>query len=756
MTEVPAENELAVDALESPVVDKHMICASCDIACPVVAKVRDGRVIRIRSSYKPSLRENICVKGIYAHKGFENPARITHPLKRVGERGSGKWQQVTWEDALDDIAQRLTRVVDRYGPEALAVATSEWNTSVDNGAGRRFMNLLGSPNWISGVALCAGNTAAINRMVYGWFPNPDFGKTDCIVLFGHNPKKHSWTPVYNKIRKAQARGAKLIVMDPRRSENAELADVWLPLRAGTDAAMAFGWLNVIIEEELYDRAFVDTWTVGFDALKQRAAEYPLERVAAITGVDAQLIRQAARMYAQAKSAIIPWTPITDQQLNSTSAIRLQCTLRALTGNIDVPGGELLQGFNPDIVSQSELELHESLSDTQKAKQLGADTHPAFTYRGMAALGEPTARVWGREYANLMTGCYMANPLATFKAMADGVPYPVKAFISLGNNTMMGLANLQTIYRAMMNQDLIVVHEHVKTPTAQLADYILPGDSWLERPLMYEAFGWTATVAVTDKAIEPPGECRSVYTFWHDLAARMGLGASFPWATLEDVYDYRLRKLGVSFREFVATRQFHAPAPQYRKYETTGFATPSGKVELYSSVLESLNFDPLPYYREAPGSSASFPLMLFMGVRDDPFFQTGQRHIPELRRLCPEPKTYLHADDARSAGIEEGEWIELETASGKVRARAEIRDDMPRGLVRIPHGWWLPESQEGKENLSGAWVFSDAMVTSDDEAYMDREQGIPHLKGLPCRILKVDKASATKLVVPQLNRTGAGA
>lgn len=723
-------------AVKRKIINKDMICASCDIACPVVAQVEDGKVIKIRASFKPSLKDNICVKGIYAHKNFSHPDRVLFPLKRVGERGSGQWEQVSWEHAMTDIAERLRKVVDQHGPEALAVATSEWNTSVDNGSCRRFMNLLGSPNWVSGVAMCAGNTAAINRMVYGWFPNPDFNKTECIVLFGHNPKKHSWTPVYNKLRRAQKRGAKLIVLDPRRSENAELADIWLPLRVGTDAAMALGWLYVIITEELYDKDFVEKWTVGFEAFRERVYEYPLERVAEITGVSVELIQQAARMYANAASAIIPWTPITDQQINSTSAIRLHCALRALTGNIDVPGGELFMGLNPDIIAQTDLELHEVLSQAQKDKQLGSETYPAFTYRGTAALMEPTRTVWGRPYANLLTGSYMANPSETFKAMAHGKPYPVKAFISLGNNTMMGLANMKLIYDAMMNQDLIVVHEHVKTPTAQMADYILPGDSWLERPLVYDGFHWSSTVSLARAAVEPPGECRSVYEFWRDLAHRMDLGEHFPWLTLEELYDYRLQKTGFTFEELTAKQQFYGHKSVYKKYEKTGFATPSGKVELYSTVLGDLGFDPLPYYREAPDSDGLFPLKLFMGVRDDAFFQTGHRHVPELRRLTPEPKTFMESTTAQEAGVVEGEWVELETKAGKMRARVEIRSDMPRGLVRVPHGWWLPETEQGSDKLSGAWTFSDAMITSDEHEFLDREQGIPHLKGIPCRILKM--------------------
>ncbi len=718
--------------------EKSVICASCDIACSVVAHVKQGRVTRVRAVRKPGQKKNICIKGIYAPKSFNHPDRVLFPLKRVGERGSGQWARVSWDEAMDDIGARLKGVVDRYGPEALVVSTSQWNTSVDNGAGRRFMNLLGSPNWISGVAVCAGNTAAINRMVYGWFPQPDYSSTKCIVLFGHNPKKHSWTPVYNKIRSAQARGAKLIVLDPRRSENAELADIWLPLRTGTDAAMALGWLNVIINEELYDKNFVENWTVGFDDLRKRVDEYPLDRVAQITGVDAELIRAAARLYATTKPGIIPWTPITDQQMNSTSAIRLHCILRALTGNVDVKGGETLQGLNPFIIPETEIEWHEILSDEQKAKQFGSDVHPAFTYKGMKALKEPTERVWGRPYTNQLTGCYMANPATTFRAMAHGEPYPAKAFISLGNNTLLGYSNMRLIYQAMMNQDLVVVHEHMKTPTAQLADYILPGDSWLERPVLFDAFGWSSIIAASEKASEPAGEARSVYDFWRELAIRMGFGEHFPWKTLEELYDYRLAATGMTFETFSRTQKVSAPKPEYRKYEKVGFATPSGKVELYSSVLEGLGFDPLPYYREAPLPTPEFPLVLFMGVRDDGFFQTGHRHVPELRRLTPQPSLFLNPKTAAQYGFSAGDWAQVETRGGRMFSVVELRPDMPEGLVRVPHGWWKPETKDGKDNLSSAWLYSDATITIDDEDYRDSEQGVPHLKGIPCRILPVSE------------------
>lgn len=722
-------------AQPTSVVEKSVICSSCDIGCPLVAEVSDGVVQRVHTHDHPALRDYICMKGANAPRGFRHPDRILYPLKRVGARGSAQWERVSWDAALDDIAARLKVIVTRHGAEALAVATSQWNTSVDNGSGRRFMNLLGSPNWISGVALCAGNTAAVNRIVYGWFPQPDYSKTQCIVLFGHNPRKHSWTPVYHKIMRAQARGAKLIVLDPRRSESAERADLWLPLRVGTDAAMCLGWLNVIIDEGLYDADFVARWTVGFDDFAARVREYPVDRVAQITRVDADLIRAAARMYATTKPGVIPWTPVTDQQMNSTSAIRLHCALRALTGNLDVPGGESLQGLNPDIIPEDDIELHEALPPGQRAKQLGSDRHPVFTYRAMADLEEPTERVWGRRYVNLITGSYMAVPSATFRAMAYGDPYPVKAFISLGNNTLMGFSNMDLLRKAMFNQDLIVVHEHMMTPTAQLADYVLPGDSWLERPQLYDALRWVSTIGVSRQAVEPPGECRSVFEFWRGLALRMGFAEQFPWATLEDLYDYRLAGTGMRFAEFAEKHLFHSPKMQYRKYEKTGFATPSGKVELSSSVLAGLGFDPLPYYREAPGPCEEFPLMMFMGVRDDEYFQTNHRHIAELRRRKPEPTLYLNPLDAESHGIAAGDWVELTTRGGTVTALAEVREEMPAGLIRVPHGWWKPEAAQGEKHLSAAMLHSDSLVTIDHPDYRDDEQGIPHLRGIPCRVRK---------------------
>lgn len=712
------------------------LCSCCDIYCQVKVEVPESRALSdvvVKAIDPRPLFANICMKGVHSPSGLTHPDRVLHPLRRAGPRGSGQWEQVSWEEAMSDIAARLQKVVAEHGPEAFAVSTSPWNTQTDNGASRRFMNLLGSPNWISGVALCAGNTAAVNRMVYGWYPFPDYTQTKCIVLFGHNPKLHSWTPIYNAIMRAQQQGAKLIVLDPRESESAERADLWLPLKPGSDAAMLFGMIKVILDEELYDKAFVEQWTTGFEAFRKRVDEFPLSRVAQLTGVDAALIAEAARLYATSTPAVIPWTPVTDQQRNSTSAIRLMCSLRAICGNLDIPGGEMLHGFHPDIMSETELELHDRLPESQRAKQLGAQDHPAFTYRAANYFRESSERVWGHEWPNLISGTMMANPGAVFRAMAGEGAYPVKAFFSLGNNTLMSFANMQLMERAILNQDLVVAFEHFRTPTAQLADYILPGDSWLERSALCDSFGWTAIYRPSQKAVEPPGECRGAYDFWRDLAQRMGLGEHFPWESNEALLDHRVSGLGMDFDTFAENHPYHMRKPEFRKYETTGFATPSGKVELSSSVLEDMGFDPLPYWRDDPVKTAEYPLTMFTGIREDEYFQTGHRHISALRARKPEPQMFITPEDAQSCNVAEGDWAEVVTRQGRVKLRTHIKAGMPRGVVRVPHGWWMPEIGEGDGTLSGAKIHADAQMCSDDPDHLDLEQGIPHLRGMACRI-----------------------
>ena len=714
----------------------YSVCSICDIGCQLRTTSKDGRVERIQAHDSPALAKNICYKGTAAPHIHNHADRLRVPLKRVGARGEDRWEEISYEQAMDEIAERLRGVIDQHGPESLAVSTSGWNTQVTNGLDRRFMNLLGAPNWISGVSLCAGNTAAVNRLTYGWMPFPDIGNANCIVLLGHNPRKHSWTPIYNMIEGARKNGATTIVVDPRVSEQAEHATMHLQIRAGTDAALLLGWTKVIIDEGLYDKDFVRDHCVGFKQLCERVDEYPLDRVAEITGIDASQIAEAARLYANADGAVIPWTPITDQQLDSTSGIRLQSILRAITGNLDVVGGELLSGPNPDYRTEAALHLHDTISPEQRAKQLGYDKHPAYTYRTAEILKPHLERVWGEPWVDQVMGCHMANPSEVFRAMADGDPYPIKAFFVLGNNALLSYPNQHQIHRAMLNQDLIVAHEIFMTPTAMLADYVLPGDVFSERNHIADGWAWAARLALSEQVADAPQEACSTFRFWTDLAHRMDLAEHFPWQTIEALIDYRFEPSGRTFEEFRASNVMDMPVPQFRKYRKTGFATPSGKVELASSILADLGFDPLPYHRPAPAPTAEYPYLVFSGVREDPIFQTGQRNKGVLRSRSPAPQFFVHPVDAARDGLEDGKWARLETEHGHVFAKVSVQDGMRPGHVRVPHGWWYPETR-GDVDLAGAFISSDAVLTIDTDDLLDYEQGIPHFKGYPGRLIACD-------------------
>ena len=356
------------------------------------------------------------------------------------------------------------------------------------------------------------------------------------------------------------------------------------------------------------------------------------------------------------------------------------------------------------------------------------------------LKAPTETVWGYPYADIVMGCHMANPSEVFRAMAYGDPYPIKAFFALGNNALMSYPNQHQIHKAMLNQDLIVAHELFMTPTAMMADYVLPGDAFSERNHIADTWNWTTRLGLSQKVAEPPEQASNSYQFWRDLAVRFGFDEWFPWATHDEVLDYRLSRSGRSFVDFEAQGFMEIPPAKYRKYRKTGFATPSGKVELSSSVLGDLGFDPLPYFRPGPATSEEFPYLVFNGVREDPFFQTGQRNIKELRDRCPVPRIFMHPDDARREALTDGEWIELQTAYGAVSAELSVQPNMKTGHLRVPHGWWYPEATD-TEMLAGAFLSSDAVLCSDDDEFLDHEQGIPHFKGFPGRVVKGTKPEA---------------
>ena len=720
------------------VVKKNIICSSCDNNCLLEAEFVNGELKTFHPLNGP---RSFCEKPFFWKDYRHHPDRILHPLKNTGKRGEQKWVQISWDQALDEISERLKKIIDKYGAESVAYSTQPINTGDDQGMLRRFFNLLGTPNYMTGMNMCFGNTIQVHRCTYGNNQLADYSKAKCIVLLGHNPHRRNWASEANALEDALERGAKLIVLDPRTSENTRRAHLHLPLRYGTDAAMLLGFINIIIEEELYDKDFVDKYTVGFDQLRQRVKEYPVDKVAGITGCDPEMIRQAARMYATSGGSIIPWGPIPDMQVNGTSAARCTAILISICGFLNKT--EMLQYPDPDLVSCSVLELHGMLPMEQKLKQLGTEKYPLLTYKGYEMLREPNKKVFGKDWLNLFTS-FMCNPASVFEAMRGEGPYPVKAFFALGSNALMCYVNQRGAFHGLMNQDLIVVQDHWLTPTAQLADYILPSDYYMERPALRNQ-DHSPAMNMQQQLFPPLGESRNMYDLLKGLADRMGLSDYFPWKTFKDVLDYRLQKTGKTFDD-LKDNPTVLPSKGYDPF-TEGFATPSGKIELYSSVFESLGLDPLPYYREPaqtpisnPELAKEYPLTMFVGVRDKALYLTNYRQIEGMRKHNPYPEAFVHPADAARAGVADGDWIWVETTHDRIMLKTLIDAEQPEGTIRIPHGWWMPELPPGLETgLSGAMLFNDAMILPDDDWNTDREQGIPNLRGgLLAKIYKAEQ------------------
>lgn len=702
---------------------KFSTCVFCDGGCAVAATRVDGK---LRVAPANPQAPAICSKIRIIDEYRLHPERITHPLKRIGERGGGQWEEIPWDQALDEIAAKLQQVIAAYGPEAFAVSEMPLNIGF-GGITRRLMNRLGAVNYIAPVQLCMGNTAQVHRAVYGWYTSANWQAADCIVYFGQDRDTERWPGEFLNLKAALGRGATLIEVDPRITETSRLAQHHLRIRYGTDAALALAWINVIIEEDLYDHDFVSSSCIGFDELRERVCEYDPERVARICGIPAEQIRETARIYAHAQAALIPWGVVPDMQVNSTSLIQALCILRAICGNLNK--SEMVFGPALGGVTNAQLADYPALAPEQRAKQLGCDTHALLTFAASDLYRDALQRFGIPYEPDILAQSCAAIPPDLFAAMRGEGPYPVKAFFAVANNTVMSYANQQGIVDALLNQDLVVAFENWMTPTAQLSDYVLPGDMWAERDVLTPAFDVAPLLTAGQAFCEPAGECKNWYFVVKGLADRLGLADAFPWEDEHALYDFRLAPLGMTWEDACA----QAPAPVMMEPVAMGqFVTPSGKVELASSVLADLGYDPLPSYAEPadPGAeSGDFPYIAFAGYRERYSYNTCLHQIRSLRAHEPEPCLFINPEDAEREGIAEGEPCEVASAYGKVRLLAKLDANQPAGSIRVPHGWWKPETAQGLEaGLSGAQQLNDGMLFPDEPWNLDGPQGVPGLRG----------------------------
>ena len=716
-------------------------CGLCHPRCGILLHIEDGRIVKVTGDPEhPVTRGVICERGRLMPDHVHHPQRLNHPLKRKGEKGGGQWQKLTWEQALDEVAEKLSKRKTQYGAETLAFThgtkrTYHWDC-------RRFFNLFGSPNTCGVNNICMCPSYATEYATYGGMVMPMVMGAACIVIWGSNPVNSNPVGLYPQLVRATKQGAKLIVVDPRRTKEAEMADLWLQVRPGTDLALMLGWIRLIIEEDLYDHDFVENWTIGFEDLKVAAEAYTPEKVAQITGIPAELVIEAVRMYATTKPAVLPWGYGLDKQgVNATQCARARASLRAITGNLEIPGGEnfSLAGDVGRIIDWEHLEMNDAIPESQRKKQLGADLYPFFGFPG-----------WERNQAankKLPEG-YLAAPEAwhsnlahareVMNAAITGKPYPVTAAISLASNPLLSLPNTKRVFDALNALELYVVMEYYLTPSAALADYVFPASSTVEQP---ELWLTNSFCMACPQGIDPLYERRNSYDFYRGLGIRLGQESHWPWETVEQVYDHCLAPIGMTFKAFA--RQYGIFGErEFRRYEKHGFGTPSGKVELRSSIFEALNLPPLPVYREpvlspqgSPDLTQEYPFILITGSRFKPMYHSEQRQIEKARKKYPDPLVSIHPSTAAKLGLAPDDWAIISTPSGKIRQRVQLSDSIREDMVDLQHGWWFPESDQQLPGLFRVFESNANILCPDDPEYCSPEIGSwPH-SALLCNIRK---------------------
>ena len=750
---------------DSPNVRRHGYCGLCIARCGTVATVTDGRFTRLDPDPTHPTGASICAKGRAAPELVYHKDRLTRPLRRTKSKGDADpgWEEISWDAALDQIATAMRDIAKRHGPQAVAFSQSSPSTTAIADSAvfvRRLMNAFGTPNQVSHLDQCGWGRGFATRYVFGvgsvatgsaGGAMADIAESGCLILWGYNP---SFTRITHATAAVAAlkRGMKLLVVDPRNVGLANKADAWLRVRPGTDGALALGLANIMMERGWFDQHFVRAWSNGpllvrsdtgrllrseevissgssgqfiaWDSLSNRIVSYdpvdgrydaPSEHLALrgeyiIATVDGAIsCKPVFERYAALcakytpevveatcwipseqleKAADIIWhsRPVSyyaysghEHHANATDTARAMAMLYALTGSFDAAGGNVLFPAVPtNSMTGENLPL---------AKQLA----PAI---GFAERPLGPAR-WNH-----------VSPPDFYRAVLEGLPYPVRGLIGFGTNLLLARADPARGRAALAALDFYAHADLFMTPTAALADIVLPVASCFECEALRVGFEISENaqshVQLRQAIVAPPGEARSDTDFIFALAVRLGLGDHFWNGNVEETYRYQLGPSGISLDQLRAepaglrkplTTRHTKHATSDEKGNPRGFSTPSRKIEFWSETFADHGYPALPDFVEPPVGpvarpdlTVSYPLILTC-AKPSLFCQTQHRALPSLRKHSPQPEIELNPATAAARGIRNGDWVHVRTPAGGMRARARFSDKLDPRVVVGEHGWW---------------------------------------------------------------------
>jgi anaerobic selenocysteine-containing dehydrogenase len=677
------------------------VCRQCDMRCGIEVRVESGRIAGISGlKAHPQNRGRLCPKAPAAVDLVYHPERLTRPLKKGAD---GTFQEIPLPQAMEEIAARILEIRGRDGARAVACWQGEaLGFAQQEMYPRRFLHAFGSPNFFSVNSLCYVGRYLAYRLVQGyWNPCPDFAGARLILIWGSNPPVSHMT-FMGSIEEGRRKGARLVVIDPRRTEIARQADLHLRIVPGTDGALAWSLIRRLVAGGSYDREFVAEHTVGFAELAEYADSFTVGQAAELTGLPTTQIETCGRWIEESLPRVSSYAGVSiEHQDNGVDTARAIACLGGLCGAVDVEGGDPW----PEALGENRLSLYEKLPLSGE-QPIGASRFPVLY--------------------DLYRECHSPSGLA---AMRGEGPYPVRALIMTGANPANTNPNASSVLESLSALELLVVRDLFLTETARLADYVLPAASFLERTELHQ-YAHHQWLTLSRRVLELP-EVVDEYSFWSELAARLSIGEYFPWEREEEVNRWLLEPTGVSLAELEGRPEGLAYRPiRYRKFEGGAagpgmpFATPSGKFEFRSSYLEGLGYAALPRYSppyHLRERSERFPFTLITGARRRGFLHSRYRNIPRLRRLHHGPEVEIHPREAAALEVRDGEPVRVSSSIASIVLPARIvppEDTLP-GLVQITHGW------EGVQNVN--------RLTFDQ--VVDPISGFPHLTSIPVHLEK---------------------
>lgn len=677
------------------------VCRLCSACCPVEVEVIEGQLkgaIRIT----PFEKTINCPKLINAPKIVYSGDRVLKPLVRNNLKDDFK--ETTWEETLDFIAEKIESIKNRYGTQSIALLrgmAADWGTPWDYAV--RFMSALGSPNAIGNGSVCFVAREFAHTYTYGAITIPQIKDSKCIVLWGKNDRNTA-PGMAEAIIHAKQKGAKLIVIDPVKSFFAEMADLWLRVKPAHDGALAMAMIKIIVEESLYDEDFVLNYCSGFDALCDVLTKFELSQLAELTWIPIEQIQEAARTYARTKPACIIDGNGIDMQTQVFQTTRAICLLRALSGNIDVPGGD----FIPQPLPLENIQLRDKVADIPSVML----NYPHF---------EKFHPTWGLHGQSCL-----------IDAIVDEKPYPVKFLFVQSGNPAVTMMDSSRVRKALEKLDCLVMIDMFKNRTSQYAHVILPASSCFEKTQINRAYIRNSFIMLQKKVIEPIGESKSDIEIIFELAKALGLKKYFPWESVEEALDFQLKPTGLTVE--ILRKNPHGiwyEKPRFRKYENEGFRTISGKVEIFSQNLADTDFEPVPFINGFPHDLISFSdekeynLIGISGERVSCYTHTQFRNIAELRNMEKEPFVDINPLDGNILNLKNGDKVRIFTPRGKIEMKARVSDVVSQGVVRIAWGW-------GEE--SDQWNLN--FLTDDFER--DSLTCTPSGRSFYCKIEKVEE------------------